>query len=203
MRYFVIFLIFTLSCQSPNQPIGIAELAEIVKKRELHLVEYRYTDYMFLHKKDQLKKPIRFIVKVPVKVSAAIDLRKVAIDSIKKSIVLPIPTIVDTSMAFEKAEVIKVRDGLSIIGGRGQEVLLTLQNRMEECKNRVAINAIHAGIIEQAKEEAEDFINDLLFAFNIDNINYQILFSSIGDEEKLVKTPDSVSNMVDIDLEEY
>ncbi|MEN0049299.1 MAG: DUF4230 domain-containing protein [Bacteroidota bacterium] len=196
-----ILLILLISCQSKKQPIGIAELKEIIKKRELHLVEYKYNDHIFLHKKDNLNKKIHFIVKTPVSVSAAINLQEMEIDTVERIIYLPFPTIVDTIINFGKVtEIIKVNDGLTLSNGR-KNILSTLIKRMEECKHRIAQNAIDIGILEQAQAEAEDFISDLLLAFNLEEASYEVSF--LSEEQAKTDNPffEASKSIVELELD--
>lgn len=176
----ICMIAFLLSgCQPQKEPIGIAELTQIIKKRDLELVEYKYNETIFLYKNDNRKKKIRFIVKFPVTVSASLDLKTIEVDSVNGKILLSRPMIKAPVIYFadERTEIIKVNDGLVLRNGR-TEILETLQNRIRETKERIRENAVSLGILTQAEEEARKFISDLLRAFNLEN-TYAIVFEEV------------------------
>jgi len=168
------------NCEGSKEQIGLAGLKKIVKKRELHLIEYKYNDMIFLYKNDDARKKLLMLVKYPTSVSATIDLQKLKIDSISKKIIIPIPIVNQPVVSFEKAEFIKVRDGFFLSFGGSREKLLTaLKNRVAESQKRIKKEAINLGIIEQTKTEAMHFVEDILLGFNLDEI-YEVSF----EEEK-------------------
>jgi hypothetical protein len=67
-------------------------LEQVLSIRELHLVKHTYNDLFFLHRKNDKAKAIRAIVRVPVVVTAHLNLKEIQLvksgDSIKQ-IILP------------------------------------------------------------------------------------------------------------------
>ena len=170
-----------------HKPIGIAGLQEIIKKRELHLVEYKYNDVIFLYKHDDENKKMVMVVKYPVSVSAAVDLKNIVIDTVGKKIKISNPFLKEPIIDFTKAEPKTVRDGFVIsFGGRREDLITSLQNRMMDTQKRIKEDAVKLGILIQAKEEATSFLKDLLTYFTPGE-NYTIEFvdstnSSLPDE---------------------
>ncbi len=196
---FTVLLAVCFGCKK-KEPIGFAELREITKKRDLHLVEYRYHDMIFLHKKDNPNKKLRMIVKYPVTIAAYVDLKQMEIDSMKKKITLPYPDLRDANVRFDEAEFIKVRDGMLLsFGGAREEMLELLKGRMKESQDRIAKNATDLGIRDQAKTETEAFIKDLLASMGLNG--FTIDFKKSDSVAAIVNTPDefleSTKNIVE------
>ncbi|WP_282126693.1 DUF4230 domain-containing protein [Marinifilum flexuosum] len=170
-----------------KEQIGLAGLKKIVKKRELHLIEYKYNDMIFLYKKDDARKKLLMLVKYPTSVSATIDLQQLKIDSISKKIIIPNPTVNQPVVSFEKAEFIKVRDGIFVgYGGSREKLLNALKNRIAESQKRIKKEAISLGIIEQTKTEAVHFVEDILLGFSLDEI-YKVSFEEEKDAPMINK----------------
>lgn len=87
-------LLFRQTTQPPETPQRLS-LEQILTIKELHLVRHTYQDLFFLHKGNDKNKPMRAIVRVPVTVTAFIDLKEIKIvhehDSVKQ-VVLPCAT---------------------------------------------------------------------------------------------------------------
>ena len=58
----IVFALVLNGCEPKREPIGIGSI-EVLEKRELHLVKYKYHDMIFIHKKDNPEKKLRMIVK--------------------------------------------------------------------------------------------------------------------------------------------
>ncbi|GAB7087512.1 DUF4230 domain-containing protein [Marinifilum fragile] len=182
-----IAVLYNCEGRKNKEQIGLAGLKKIVKKRELHLIEYKYNDMIFLYKNDDARKKLLMLVKYPTSVSATIDLQKLKIDTVSKKIIIPIPNVNQPIVSFEKAEFIKVRDGFFISFGGSREKLLTaLKNRVAESQKRIKKEAIDLGIIEQTKTEAVHFVEDILLGFNLDEI-YKVSFEEEKDAPMINK----------------
>lgn len=79
-----IAVLYNCEGRKNKEQIGLAGLKKIVKKRELHLIEYKYNDMIFLYKNDDARKKLLMLVKYPTSVSATIDLQKLQIDTVSK-----------------------------------------------------------------------------------------------------------------------
>lgn len=201
----IVLLGITTSCKK-KKPIGIAELRKITMKRDLHLVEYRYHDMIFLYKKDNPDKKLRMIVKYPVSISAYVDLKQMLIDSIKGIVTIPQPELGKTNIEFAKAEFISIRDGLSIsLGGAREKTLKLLKTRMEESERRIMDNAIELGIYKQARTETETFIKGLLSYLNKEN-QYEVKFTKVKAATAPLESFDSqtrrTSNEIYIEIDD-
>ena len=58
---------------------GRIGIEEVLRIRELHLVEHRYEDIFFLHRRNDPDKSIRAVARVPVTIRAFIDLKKAGV----------------------------------------------------------------------------------------------------------------------------
>ena len=179
----------------PKRPSGWEGFKEVVLKRKLHLVEYKYQDVIFIHKKDNEKKKLLMIIKYPVSVSASVDLKGFKRDSINKTITLPVPILEEPELDLisEETEIKAVRNGFLVsFGGARADLLNSLISRMRDSRNRIIIDAGKRGIIKQASSEAKGFIEDLLFHFSKEEI-YDVVFA---DSEPEIK------NLIDTDFKE-
>lgn len=179
----------------PKRPSGWEGFNEVVLKRKLHLVEYKYHDVIFLHKNDNERKKLLMIIKYPVSVSASVDLRGFKRDSANKVITLPKPVLEEPKLDLisDETEIKAVRNGFLVsFGGARGDLLKSLVSRMRNSRNRIIVDAEKRGIIKQASTEAKGFIEDLLFHFSKEE-KYDVVFSEKKQE---------IDNLIDIEFKE-
>ncbi len=152
-----------ISKQSIN---NITTFEEVLKIKELHLIKHVYQDLSFIHKENDPNKTMRAIALVPVEVSAYINLNEVKIDKKQDSILcitLPEPDITVPNYQVDKMDVKDVRNFQVHIGkDLHAEVLRYLKEIASKRKEAIVKLAIENGILDETKQEAENYIHSLL-----------------------------------------
>lgn len=168
-----IFIHKKITKPKPNSN-DIAKFEEIIKVKELHLINHRYQDLSFIHKKNDPNKSIRAIALVPVVVSSYIDLSQIEIIMKNDSlfgIVLPEPKLNDPNYQIDKMEVKKVRNFQIYVGkDLYTEILNYIKDIAIRRKEAILKLSIENGIIDETKEDARAYISSLLKGLGLNDV---------------------------------
>lgn len=168
-----------------NQPLDTPQhlsLEQILTIKELHLVRHTYQDLFFLHKANDTKKPVRAIVRVPVTVTAFIDLKEIKIvyahDSVKQ-VVLPratlhVPQYRVNEMVITKTRAFQLHAGEDLYPA----VTMYLGAVVAERIKVVHEQAVAHNILLQAEAEAKEYVQCLLRA-----AGYPHVAVTFGDDD--------------------
>jgi len=155
----------------PQQQLTLEQILSI---RELHLVKHQYNDIFLLHRKNNIAKPIRAIVQVPVTVTAFLNLKEVQLeyrnDSLKK-VILP-HAILDEPVCEINRMIIRETRGFQLHAGKdlypevGHYLTSALQSRLDSTRYR----AITHRILLQAEAEGKEYIESILQALGYTSV---------------------------------
>lgn len=195
MKTFIHFIILILitSCitlvlmkyinPSPSKPTPQQlSLEQILSIKELHLVKHTYQDLFFLHKDNDLNKPIRAIAQVPVTVTAYINLKEIEIiyknDSVKQ-VILPHARLTEPSfqvdhMIVRETRSLQVHIGKDMYPKVSQLLTASLSERIAGMKKV----AIENSILVQAETEVKEYIQMLLKAVGRNDV--EVRFAEQG-----------------------
>ena len=145
-------------------------LEQILSIKELHLVKHTYNDLFFLHKKNNINKPVRAIVQVPVTITAYLNLKEIQLvranDSIK-TIVLPHARLNEPNYQVDRM-IIRETRSLQVHIGKDLYPLVGdyLKTRIAERIDTLRKAAITNRILLQAETEGKEYVESLLGAVN-------------------------------------
>jgi hypothetical protein len=174
-------LIFHKTTQPKETPQRLS-LEQILTIKELHLVRHTYQDLFFLHKGNNKNKPVRAIVRVPVTVTAFIDLKEIKIvhqhDSVKQ-VVLPratlnVPLYRVDEMVITKTRAFQVHAGEDLYPAVSTYLGAVVAERIKVVNEM----AVAHDILLQAEAEAKDYVERLLRA-----AGYKHVKVTFGDED--------------------
>ncbi len=143
-------------------------LEQILSIKELHLVRHQYQDLFFLHKNNNVNKPIRAIAQVPVVVTAYINLKDIEVihknDSVKV-VILPHAQLSDPhyqieNMVIRETRSLQVHVGKDLYPKVGLYLSHTIADRMKAMRKAAEDNHI----LTQAETEVKTYIETLLKA---------------------------------------
>lgn len=154
-----------------DKPNDLAVFKEIVRVRELHLMNYTYQDIFFLHKNNDQNKQIKAISIVPVEVSAYINLKEIQLNYHNDTLVeirLPEPVIKEPNYMFDNMTIKNVSSFQIYIGKNLYvEVAKHISEIMARRKYKIEQIATAQGIIENTKTEATLYIESILKGLNL------------------------------------
>jgi hypothetical protein len=161
--------IFLNSCfRSPAHNVQQLTLEQILSIKELHLVRHVYQDLFFLHKNNDLNKPIRAIAQIPVIVTAYINLKDIEVihqnDSVKM-VILPHAQLSEPNYQIERMIIretrsLQVHIGKDMYPRVGQYLSHSIADRRKAMRKVAEDNHI----LLQAEAEVKTYVETLLKA---------------------------------------
>ncbi len=141
-------------------------LEEILSIRELHLVKHTYHDLFFLHRKNDMNKPIRAIVEVPVTITAYLNLRDIRLmyegDTLKK-VILPSAILDEPAYQVSRMKILETR-GFQVHAGK--DLYPTVGNYLGDIirarSDSARSLAIANRILVQAEAEGKAYVESIL-----------------------------------------
>jgi hypothetical protein len=174
-------LLFRQSTKPVETPQRLG-LEQILTIKELHLVRHTYQDLFFLHKDNNQNKPVRAIVRVPVTITAFIDLKKIKIvhehDSVKQ-VVLPratlnVPLYRVDEMVVTKTRAFQLHAGEDLYPAVSSYLAAVVAERIKVVNQM----ALAHDILQQAEAEAKAYVEWLLRC-----AGYQQVVVTFGEED--------------------
>lgn len=154
--------------RSPAHNVQQLTLEQILSIKELHLVRHVYQDLFFLHKNNDLNKPIRAIAQIPVIVTAYINLKDIEVihqnDSVKM-VILPHAQLSEPNYQIERMIIretrsLQVHIGKDMYPRVGQYLSHSIADRMKAMRKVAEDNHI----LLQAEAEVKTYVETLLKA---------------------------------------
>lgn len=177
-------------------------LEEILSIRELHLVKHTYTELNFIHRHNDPSKAIRAMVRMPVTVTAYLDLKNVELiysgDSLRK-VVLPRAQVNEPVFHVSNMQVHIGKDLYpEVVTYLGN----TLATRSDTARHLAETNRI----LLQAEAEGKEYVQGLLHALGHDHI--EVTFNDTALDAKVaayleshhkivIPTPRTKKNLVE------
>ena len=166
------------SAKDKTKPEGRIHLHEITEIKELHLVKHHYSDLFFLHKKNNLKKPIVAIVQIPVTITAHVDLRGIIISKKSKEEVVVLLPKAKVNQPIYEIENMNIREtgNFSIqVGTRHYPMVAeSLRDQINQRKDSLISIAVANNIIEQTETGAKSWVENFLKSAGYKNVTVKI-----------------------------
>lgn len=151
---------------SPSATPQQLTLEQILSIRELHLVKHQYNDIFLLHRKNDMTKPVRAIIQVPVNITAFLNLKEVKLeyknDSLKKVIlphaILNEPVCEINRMIIRETRGFQLHAGKDLYPQVGNYLSAAIHSRLDSIRHR----AISHQILIQAEAEGKEYVESVL-----------------------------------------
>lgn len=175
--FLCIWLVFG-SAKDKTKPEGRIHLHEITEIKELHLVKHRYSDLFFLHKKNNLEKPIVAIVQIPVTITAHVDLRGIIISKKFKEemvVLLPKAKVNQPIYEIEKMNIRETGNFSIQVGTRHYPLVAeSIRDQINHRKDSLINIAVVNKIIEQTETGAKSWVENFLKSAGHKNVTVKI-----------------------------
>jgi hypothetical protein len=149
-------------------------LEQIISIRELHLVNHTYHDLFFLHRNNDVRKPIRAMVQMPVTITAYLNLKEVEMeyhgDTLRK-IILPAAVLKDpiyhtNQLTVRETRGFQLHAGKDLYPGVTTMMSKVINARMDTARNLALSNHI----LIQAEAEGKEYLESLLRTMGHPNV---------------------------------